>query len=299
MIDPRWTYVVALARCGSFTAAASAVGVTQPAVTRAVADIERRLGFALFHRSPRGVLLTERGRDVVERAARLIDDARQLMSGSALPDDPYADVVQIGVSPASLEWRLIETLLVLRARHPQTRFDISSASFERMVQQLGSGAVDVAVGFDAAFSEWPEFHREPIAGLESTLFVRKGHPALAHTPATAADLAAYEFVSPSDSRPYGALIRNIYESQGVEWRTRLHVIDYFPTVRRIVAASDAIGVVSRGHAATTTFRRRFETLEQAEPFPVAPMCCATRKQWAPKPAVRAFIKAMRDVLPAA
>jgi len=293
MLDSRLNHLVAVARCGSFTAAAQAIGVTQSAVTKGVADLERQLGYALFHRTARGALLTEKGTDFVERAARLLDDARELLEGSATKSDPYAGTLRIGVCPASLEWLLIAPLANLLARHPNIRFEVSGSSFERMVQQLRNGAVDVAVGLDAAFSDWPDLRREPVPELETTLFVRRGHPALDAEPATLADLAQYDFVSPSDSRPFGVVIRQLYESQGVEWRTRLHVIDYFPIVRRIVASSNAIGVVSLSHAASSSFQRDFALLEHLVPFEPARMCCAFRARWEAKPAVRAFIGAVQ------
>lgn len=299
MLDPRLNHLVAVARTGSFTAAAQSVGVTQSAVTKSIADLERQLGLSLFHRTSRGALLTERGRDVAERAARLLEDARELLEGSAMKGDPYAGVLRIGVCPASMEWLLIWPLAELLRRHPSIRFEVSGASFERMVQQLRNGAVDVAVGFDAAFSEWPDVVREPVEGLQSTFFVRRDHPLARSPAATLADLANYDFVSPSDSRPYGAIIRDIFESQGVDWRKRLHIIDYFPIVTRIVASSDAIGVVTRDYAASASFQEQFATLDHIDAFPPAPLCCAVRARWEPKPAVRAFIRTMRANIPQA
>jgi len=133
MLDPRLNHLVAVARLGSFTAAARSIGLTQSAVTKGVADLERQLGFAIFHRTARGVLLTERGRDFVERAARLLEDARDLLRGDASKDDRYAGVLRIGVCPAMLEWQLVYPIAQLVRRYPSTRFDITGSSFERMI----------------------------------------------------------------------------------------------------------------------------------------------------------------------
>jgi len=293
MLDPRLNHLVAVARLGSFTAAARSIGVTQSAVTKGVADLERQLGFAIFHRTARGVLLTERGRDFVERAARLLEDARDLLRGDASKDDRYAGVLRIGVCPAMLEWQLVNPIAQLVRRYPSTRFDITGSSFERMIQQLRNGAVDVAFGFDAAFREWPDIARQPIGELEVMLFVRKGHPLLAEPVITRDMLARYPFVSPSDSRPYGAVIREVYETKAVESRVYLHITDHFPLVRQIVASSDAVAVVAATHAHRAAFRRQFETLP-LDLFSSAPLCCAVRARWEPSPAARAFIAAMHE-----
>ncbi len=296
MFELRLNHVVAAARTGSFTAAAQAVGVTQSAITKSIAELERQLGYRIFHRTSRGAMLTEEGRVFVDRASRLLDDARHLLRNSRAADDPYAGVLRIGVAPASIEWLLVEPLAALAARYPRLVFDVSTASFERMAEQLRNGGVDVALGFDAAFSELPEFKREWMAPLRTTFFVRHGHPLLERDPVTIADLAQYEFVSPSDSRPYGAMIRDIYESQGVDAQTRIHVIDFFPIAKRIVATTNALGVIALPYTATESFKRRFSTVAYLESFPLAPLCCAIRARMDPKPTVRAFINICRQKL---
>lgn len=297
MLDPRFNHVVAVARSGSFSGAAEAIGVTQSAVTKSVADLERQIGFSIFHRTSRGALLTEEGRDFVERTARLLDDVKELLNGSVGKRDPYAETLRIGVCPASMEWRLADPLVILLRRYPKIRFEISASSFERVVQQLRNGGVDVAVGFEAAFREWPELRREPLGGLQTTLFARKDHPILTKDDATMADLASYEFVAPTDSRPYGAVIREFYEREDVDWKTRIHIVDYFPIVKRLVANSNAFGVVERAHAATPRFQRQFTTLDRLNIFAshvADPFCCAVRGRWEPKPVTRAFIRAMGE-----
>jgi len=294
MLDSRLNYVVAVARAGSFTGAAQAVGITQSAVTKSVADLERQLGTALFHRTTRGALLTEAGRDFVDRAAKLLDDAHDLLDSACAKGGRFSGIVRIGVCPASLEWSLVDPLGDLIKRHPSIRIELVGSSFERMVQQLRGGSVDVAIGHDAAFSEWPDFRRAAIPSSEATTFVRRGHPILGEEAPSMAEISKYTFVSPSDSRPYGAIIRGIYEQQGVDWRSRVHVIDYFPVVKRIVASSDAIGVVALTYTETLAFTRHFVALRNLNPFPVSTLCCAWRARWEPKPAVRALISAMRD-----
>ena len=159
---------------------------------------------------------------------------------------------------------------------------------------LRAGAVDVALGFDAAYSEWADIRREPIKAVRSVNFVRRGHPLLERKNITATDLAEYDFVSPSDGRPYGVVIRKIFEDTNVEWQKRVHLVDYFPLVRQIVAQSDAVGVVTDLFAQTSAFQRNFVALDGLNLLPPSTMCCAVRKRWEPKPIVRAFIRAVRE-----
>jgi DNA-binding transcriptional LysR family regulator len=299
MIDRRLLYVVSTARYGSFTAAAERVGVTQSAITKSVADLERELGYSIFNRTARGVLLTEEGRSFVERASRLLDEAKDLMRGASAGSDPYSGTLKIGVCPASLEWLLVEPLSTLMARHPTIRLDIVGGSYDKVVQHLRSGTVDVAFGYQVAFEDQPDFRREPLAPLRTTFFVRQGHPILDCAEVTGADIARYTLISPSGSSPYDYSWRQIYEEAGVDGNDRIHVVDFFPIVERLVRNSDAIGIVSVHYAETSMFKKRYACV----PFllgtlPPSPLCCATRLRWSPRPAVRAFIKACREQLPA-
>jgi len=296
MLDQRLIHVVAVARAGSFTGAAQKVGVTQSAVTKSIADLEQRAGFDIFHRTSRGAILTEQGRDFVERVEQLLDDARHLFKTGDSAVDGFTSTLRVGVCPASIEWVLTKPVGALLARFKSVRVEIIATTFESMIPRIRNGGVDVAVGYDAAFSEWSDLKREPIGELDTPLFVRKGHPLLDLPSPTNADLGPYDFVTSSDSRPYGDAVRSIYEAQGIDWQRRLHVIDFFPTVRHIVANSNAVGFVSRGYARTGRFQAQFALLEGPMPVPPLPLVCVTRARWEPKPATRAFITLMRDHL---
>lgn len=300
MIDRRLLYAVSTARYGSFTAAAERVGVTQSAITKSVADLERELGYSIFNRTARGVLLTEEGRAFVERASRLLDEAKELMRGASPGSDPYSGALRIGVCPASLEWLLVEPLTMLMARHPTIRLDITGGSYDKVVQHLRSGAIDVAFGYQAAFADQPDFRRVPLAPLLTSFFVRLEHPILECKEVTGVDIAKYMLVSPSGSSPYDYSWREIYEEAGVDGADRIHVVDFFPIVERLVRNSDAIGIVSVNYAQTARFKKHYACI----PFllgslPPSPLCCATRLRWSPRPAVRAFVKACREQLPSA
>lgn len=294
MLDRRLTYVVATARAGSFTSAAAQVGVTQSAITKSVAGIEQQLGYAIFNRTARGVIATPEGQFFIERAARLLDDAQDLLSGSLPGTDPYAVTLKIGACPPSVEWLLVEPLMTLMSRHPSIRLQIMGGTVDQIVPLLRSGAIDLAFGFEAAFLEQADFRRDPLPGVQTTLFVRKDHPLLDKSEVTLEDMAKYDMVSPSDSQPYSVFMRSIYENAGLDARRKLHFIDYFPIVMRIVATTDALAFTSLRYSETQTFKRRFERLSFLNATDLPPLCIASRSRPSPRPAARAFVKACRE-----
>jgi len=294
--DRRLHNVAAVARAGSFTKAARTVGISQSGLTKSIAGLERELGYLLFHRVARGALLTEQGREFVERASRLLEDTRILLKGDG-EKDPFARVLRIGVCPASLEWLLADPLAVLMRRHPKIIFELSGSSFERVIQLLRNGGVDVAFGIEEAFVEWSDFKRTPLAELLTQVFVRKGHPILKRPTVSRSDLSKYDFIAPSDSRPYDALIRELYENEGLPWQRHVHAIDNFEIVKLLVSSSDAIGVTTSRYAQSHEFAASFARIPGPSLFKPARLCCAIRSRWEPPPPVKAFLQIINDRLP--
>jgi DNA-binding transcriptional LysR family regulator len=295
MIDRSIKHVVAVARYGSFTAAAAQLGVSQSAVTRSIAYLEKQLTYQIFIRTGRGAVVTEDGRAFVDRAIRLLEDADSLFHGSKSRSDPYADVLRVGACPGSLEWMLVDPLALVVARHPAMRMHVIGGSVERMIQQLRSGAVDVAFGFEVALNEQPDFKCLPLPPLRSAMFVRRGHPILENEEFTVADLAKYPILSPSDSRPYGAFVRRIFEGQPMNAQSQVHVADFFPLVKRIVGSTDAISFAAVEYTRSASFQARFARIRYLDDeASSAPLCCAIQTKREPRPIVRAFIKACRE-----
>ena len=73
-------YLVVCARLGSFSRAAEALYTTQPNVSKVIRTLEQELGFSLFIRQSRGIVLTSRGRRVYEYASKAVEQVEQLVS---------------------------------------------------------------------------------------------------------------------------------------------------------------------------------------------------------------------------
>src|SRR5918994_6164046 len=111
-------YFSAVARHGSFSAAAKALGMTQPGLTKAVRRLESSVGCPLFVRLPRGVMLTPQG-DALLRHAGLLDvqlqDARhelRALAGGAVGE------LRIGAGPSWLSRALPGIVAELTAAYP-------------------------------------------------------------------------------------------------------------------------------------------------------------------------------------
>src|SRR5262245_20024779 len=92
-------YFVAIADAGSFTAAAAAVSVAQPALTRQLRELEADVGVQLLQRVPRGVRLTHAGVTLYESAQRMLAEAARVRQLLASRDRTAQTTVVLGASP--------------------------------------------------------------------------------------------------------------------------------------------------------------------------------------------------------
>lgn len=137
-------YVVATAEHGSMTAAAASVPVAQPALSRAVRQLERELGTTLFARSGRGVALTADGESFVRRVRRVLASIDALRT-AATTADPGAPLV-IAASPTLQAAMAIPILAALRDHGVvvPTRL-VGCASSTEVVDLVDTGQADLGI----------------------------------------------------------------------------------------------------------------------------------------------------------
>lgn len=128
---------------GSLTAAATAAGVAQSALSRQLSRLENTLGGRLLHRTGRGVLLTEMGRQLLPRAQALLADAGSLMEEASGNLRLPAGVVNVGLLPSMVRpitGRLFERV---RREFPDIRLRVFEAYSGQIEVMLSEGEIDV------------------------------------------------------------------------------------------------------------------------------------------------------------
>lgn len=143
----RLTVLRAVAREGSFSAAARALNYTQPAVSHHVARLEEEVGTALLHRTPRGVRLTEAGEALVQHA-----DA--VLARLAVAQDEVAEIaglrsgrVRVAAFPSGSATLFPAATRSLRDSHPGIRVSLVEAEPPDALELLRTGHVDLALTF--------------------------------------------------------------------------------------------------------------------------------------------------------
>jgi len=134
-------FVLALARAGSFLAAANQVGVDQTTVSRRVQRLERRLGTKFFDRHAHGMEPTPAGRALIARACEMEEAARGIERHLAGADQQLAGDVRIAASEGVVTYWLTPVLMDFQLENPGIKVELIT----------GTGPVDL-LGREADFA---------------------------------------------------------------------------------------------------------------------------------------------------
>lgn len=132
--------VVAVDDHGSFSAAAAALVLTQPALSRRVATLEAELGLLVFERVGRGVRLTDAGRAVLASARRMLHERRQLLAAVHDVSGLGSGRLDIVGLPSLVVTHLVDVIGGFRSRHPGVELHVVGAADTAELEALVSSA---------------------------------------------------------------------------------------------------------------------------------------------------------------
>ncbi len=137
--------LLAVADFGSFSRAAEKVGVTQPALSASIKELETILGAELVERGARGAVLTPAGVEVVNRARRILADAADLSEAASSAREPLGGSFRLGVIPTIAPFLLPRALPALRQRFTRLKLYLREDLTARLVEGLRDRALDAAL----------------------------------------------------------------------------------------------------------------------------------------------------------
>ncbi|MFN8638009.1 MAG: LysR family transcriptional regulator [Dehalococcoidia bacterium] len=137
-------YLREVARSGSFTAAAEYLGVSQPALSQSLADLERRIGVTLFERAGRRRELTEAGREALRAASEVLDRLDVLRDRLRAGAAGEAGTLRVGMIDAASLYLLPRAMRAFREGHPDVELRLLVDTSEQLLARLRAFDLDVA-----------------------------------------------------------------------------------------------------------------------------------------------------------
>lgn len=258
--------VVAISEEGSVTGAAERMRTSQPAVSRALNMLERRLGAQLFERQPRGVTPTDAGRVLIAHGqavqAVTARAERQLVAeiASQVTELAIGIVPQISIVPAA------RALAALHALDRPLRVVTKVGPVDHLVDALRHGELDLVIGSipadDSGLIATPLFDDRPV------IAVRAGHPLLAEGNGSDLDaLANYPWVTPPAVDDAPTRLRQLFEEAELAVPRATIVTRDVPLATAISGTSDFITLLPRDVAMIAVAMGRLAVLPIELPGP--------------------------------
>ncbi len=138
-------YFDAVAKHLHFSRAAEACCVSQPALSMQIQELESALGTTLIERARSGMKLTDAGRGVAERAARLLADVDALAASCLTSKVLMSAPLRLGVIPSVAPYLLPQLLAELKSLYPRVELHIRETQTKSLLEELGEGKLDVVL----------------------------------------------------------------------------------------------------------------------------------------------------------
>ncbi|MEO0859402.1 MAG: LysR family transcriptional regulator [Pseudomonadota bacterium] len=202
---------LAVAQHGSLTDASDALGVTQPSVTKRIANLEASYGTLLFERDRRGMRLTEAGKMLLENAERIALEYRLSREKIGAIASPGLSVLRVGAGPLFHLSCVASLFTQLKSRFPDLRLDLKTDMTQLAREALLSGEIDLYLGVINDEGVEAEIYSTTVTEVEHGVVMRPDHPAAGHTAIDISDLAGQQWIifgnDPETETRLGSLLK--------------------------------------------------------------------------------------------
>ncbi|MDJ0779331.1 MAG: hydrogen peroxide-inducible genes activator [Gammaproteobacteria bacterium] len=138
-------YVLAVERTLHFKRAAENCAISQSALSTALAEMEKQLGFQVFERNNKQVLVTPLGRQALAKARQIQLQVDDLMALGAGRGQPLSAPMSLGIIPTICPYLLPVVLPELKTRYPDFQLQIAEEQSHLLLEQVRSGILDAAI----------------------------------------------------------------------------------------------------------------------------------------------------------
>jgi DNA-binding transcriptional LysR family regulator len=246
-------HALALAEHRNFLRAARALEISQPALSRSIQELERRMGATLFSRARGGVAATDVGRIYLAKARAVIVQSGDLEREMHLIRGLEIGELRFGAGVYPSEMFVARAMARMAKAHPSVKLTAVSNSIDTLLQMLRRREIDFAIGDQKTAEAERGLRVTPLAWHRGHLVVRAGHPLLGGSTFKLKDVLRYPLTL--TTRVPHDLLSNFLQGEGGKGEggkggsrrasATLPAItcDSPAMMKAIVAESDAIGLM--------------------------------------------------------
>ena len=277
-------HVVVVAEKGGIRAAARALGVAQPAITRSIGEAERAIGAPLFERSARGVVLTSVGRRFLVRAAAILAELERAQEETSQLLGEGVGRVQVVLSTVPHLALLPKPLVPFRTKFPNVTLALREGLFARAHQEVEDGTLDFYVGPLSESSLPPSLKAESVFENSRVILCRKGHPLRNAT--SLRQLGAAQWISTTVTENMDAELGPVFKAHGLPLPAiKLHAQSSL-TMTLAVAYSDLLVMAPQQWLQFPTTRAYLEEIHVREKLAAPAIYAVCRRRLPLTPAAQ-------------
>ena len=268
--------ILAVADAGSFVGAATAVGLSEPALHRAVRELEQVAGSTLVERRGRGIQLTAAGR-ALARGARLA--VREIAAGlsEARGDPGLLGPIRIGAMPFSRSRVLPDAIIAFRNTTPGAEVWVAEGGWRELINPLRDGSLDLLIG--ALRGEvGPDLIEVPLFEGHLVVIGRHGHP-LAGTLPDTATLAQCDWIIATPGTPLRAQWEQLFVGRALP--SAPVAAGSIELIRRLLVATDLLTLMSRDQLSVELDAGLLTVIGEPVPSSIRQIGITTRAGWRP------------------
>ncbi|HEX7054761.1 MAG TPA: LysR substrate-binding domain-containing protein [Burkholderiales bacterium] len=277
---------LAVIQAGSLRAAARNVGVSQPAVTKSIRQLEAELRVQLLQRSARGAVATPAGKAFLARARVVQAELRKAVEDLGAFQGGAAASVAFGMSPQAAVLVVPEAMQQFRRRHPQASVRILEGVGTALLPAVRDATLDFAIAIGARSTLEPGLRFEPLMRLPLVVAARQGHPLAGASSLRELADAPWLIYYPVSSG--SAMLEKAFAAAGLAMPRAIVQCESCATAMALLARTDMLGLLTPRLVQNGFGPHRLQQIRVREAIP-APLLGIYRRSDAPLTAAAAAL----------
>ncbi|MGD8271950.1 MAG: LysR substrate-binding domain-containing protein [Desulfobacterales bacterium] len=270
----------------NFTAAASELFITQPAVTAQIKSFEEFCNLKLFKKKGRKIFLTDEGRSLYQYAIKIfkfekeieavIDDMRELKRG----------VLSLGTTKAYARYFMPLMITSFHQNYPHIQIQLNEGSSLDMIHSLLNFKIEVAI--IAKAEDNPDVHFFPFSREEMAVIVSRKHPLVRKKAISFADLVAEHFIMKERGSGTRKLVEELFEAERCTPNILMETSNT-EFIKQLVQRGEGVSFVVKEAVAQELKEKKLASVPLKGPKVYLDVSIAYLKEQVLSPSARAFV----------
>ncbi len=291
--------VAAIARLGKLRLAAEACGMTTPAASRMLADLETQLTTELFERRPKGMVPTPAGEVLVRHAAQLVRGADAMSAEFDAHLGGEGGSVRVGAVTGGALAVVIPAVLEMKRQAPLVDVSLDVSSSAQLMHGLERGEFDFTLSRIGPHDYTRQFDIFPAQTESVLLMVRRGHPMAEAGPVALADLQGALWTMQDRGAPIRHALEIAFHEEGIDLPENLIKTASVVAIMALLRDSDVIAVITQEVAdllLSPPYSADLVLLDVRTPITIEPYCVLSPRDRIASPAARRLLELVKDRL---